>query len=74
LNVYVIYLPLAYYTSYPIAKIAKFITLVPILNVLKHNAEHTHGVKAIVHSRAPNQGITALNELLRKLVMVDCKV
>lgn len=78
LNVHIIYpeqlLPLAYYTSYPIVKIAKFILLVPILNMLKHNAEHTHGVKATVHSRAPNQRITMINELLRKLVMADCKV
>jgi hypothetical protein len=77
LNVHVTYLeqlPLAYYTFYPIVKIAKFITLVPILNMLKHNAEHTNGVKAIMHSRAPNQRVTIINELLRKLVLANCKV
>jgi len=78
LNVHVTYLgqhlPLAYYTFYPIVKIAKFIMLVPILNMLKHNAEHTNRVKAIAHSRAPNQRVTMINELLRKLVMADCKV
>jgi len=42
--------------------------------MLKHNAKHTHGFKAIVHSRAPNQRITMVNELLRKLIMANCKV